>query len=806
MDIVREIVLWTAAVSSLVTISTVSTIQFIVSGPMLPTWDRHTQLSRDLMRFLATSSSESPLLRILGVACFKYWPIVSQILQPVHSNAHISELTIPAYPLSPAVLENAGLWKQKLTRVAQESQQMLMEAERIVSTDSDHIILYMHGGAYTSGTARQYRNVHLRFAQTTGMQILGFSYRLAPQAQYPTQLYDAYCAYMYVRDLGFSDGQIVFAGDSAGGNLALALWQLLRAPVHALVLLSPRVDVTSTRNSWTRNAQVDVLHPYALDNPQSTICQLLAPEGLSQHTYQLLTNPFIAPIHADLTQLPPILMQVGTAEVMLDDIIEFTAQAQIQSSNTVELQQYENMFHVFQAGLPGTRHFKEAWERIAIQVHAQQRVMALSAKPRFVTAQGTRLVLDDHTFVVNGANYWQAMNLGMASGPSSNRTRVLQDLSELSRAGVNMVRILASSEGSQFGIQPDRMYPVLMTAPEQYNEDVFAGLDWVLAQLPRFGIKAAVSLNNYWTWSGGAAQYVSWATNSQIPYPKQWDHLHQTFTDGDYNEFLAYTNRFYADKGIYNTTQHWFYQHIKRVVHRVNTVTHIRYCDDPAIMVWELMNEPQVIEGGEKQMEQWINDSAQLIHQLDPNHLITSGAESKNGRNWHHIMHASPYISLLSCHFWPLNWGYYNATDPTQASLDFSVSKMHEFVQDNALWARNLNKPTVLFEFGMMRDNWGKYAGLLGYSPDAPVTHRNAFYKAVYEAVAKMVQKQQFSGAAFWAYSGTARPPLKPTSQISWTGDPPHEPPGWNSVYDQDTHTLGIIRNFASLCRQVLTT
>ncbi|KAI9471715.1 Alpha/Beta hydrolase protein, partial [Coemansia mojavensis] len=232
------------------------------------------------------------------------------------------------------------------------------------STDSKHIILYLHGGSYTSGTARQYRNMHLRLAQATGVQVLGFSYRLAPQAPYPTQLYDAYCAYQYVRDLGFSDDHIIFAGDSAGGNLALALWQLLRAPIRALVLLSPRVDVTSTRDSWKRNAQVDVLRPYTLDNSHSTIRQLLAPKGLSQQTYQLLSNPFIAPIHADLTQLPPILVQVGTAEVMLDDIVEFAAQAQMQSSSTVELQQYENMFHVFQAGLPGTRHFKEAWERI----------------------------------------------------------------------------------------------------------------------------------------------------------------------------------------------------------------------------------------------------------------------------------------------------------------------------------------------------------------------------------------------------------------------------------------------------------
>ncbi|KAJ2551103.1 hypothetical protein EV175_003815 [Coemansia sp. RSA 1933] len=355
------------------------------------------------------------------------------------------------------------------------------------------------------------------------------------------------------------------------------------------------------------------------------------------------------------------------------------------------------------------------------------------SRDMFVTANGTRLMRNGVAYRVSGANYWQAMNLGMAHGPSSNRQRVLDDLATLARYGVNMVRILASSEGSQFGTAPDRMYPVLMEAPGTYNENVFAGLDWVLAQLPRFNMTATVTLTNYWTWSGGAAQYVSWATASEIPYPVQWDPVRRVFAGGDYNTYLEYANRFYADATIYSTIQGWYRAHLRAVVMRVNTETGLRYRDDPSIMAWELMNEPQIIDthDGEELLFQWIDGSAELIQSLDPHHLVTTGAESKNGERWFEVMHRSTHISLASCHFWPLNWGYYNATDPTDAGVTHSIEKMREFVQANSDWATVRRIPTVLFEYGMMRDNWGQFSGDRAYLPEAPITHRNTFYQAV---------------------------------------------------------------------------
>ncbi|KAI9502118.1 glycoside hydrolase superfamily [Coemansia spiralis] len=428
-----------------------------------------------------------------------------------------------------------------------------------------------------------------------------------------------------------------------------------------------------------------------------------------------------------------------------------------------------------------------------------------SAKSAFVSATGVDLVHNGLLYIISGANYWQAMNLGMAEGPSGNRTRVIRDLEILAGYGVNMIRILAASEGSQLGTQPDRMYPELMPSPGEYNEKVFQGLDWFLAQLPKYNMTATVSLCNYWTWSGGAAQYVSWATNTDIPYPVQWDPLKQIFTGGDYNKYLEYTNRFYADDEIYKKTQGWYRNHIEVVINRVNTVTGIKYKNDPAIMAWELMNEPQVIETknkktGENQLFRWIDDTARYISSLDSHHLITTGAESKNGERWFSIMHRSSYITLASCHFWPLNWGYYNSTDPTDSSVDYSIGKLYEFIDLNSKWAQNLQLPNVLFEYGMMRDNWGEFSGIKAYSPRAPISHRNKFYSAVVDCMKQFSNKngRSFAGSAFWAYSGISRPPSIPTTNITWTGDPPHEPPGWNSVYDNDTDTLEIIKKLST--------
>ncbi|KAJ2224554.1 hypothetical protein IWW45_008059 [Coemansia sp. RSA 485] len=418
----------------------------------------------------------------------------------------------------------------------------------------------------------------------------------------------------------------------------------------------------------------------------------------------------------------------------------------------------------------------------------RQRVMAAATDASLVTARGTRLWRGHAEYHVSGANYWQAMNLAMASGESSDRARVHHDLSQLQSLGINTVRILASSEGSQFNDQPPaRLHPVLMPRPGYHDPMVLHGLDWFLAQLPRYNMTAVVSLANYWTWSGGAAQLVGWATDTEIPYPAQWDPVAQNMTSGDYQRFLEYANRFFdPEDSAFDVAQQIYRHHVTSIVGRMNLVTGRAYASDPTILAWELMNEPQ----RSPHVGRWVAESAQLVRALDPHHLVTPGAECKDGAGWFHTMHSAPDVSLASCHFWAANWGLYNASDPTPASLTSAIGHMQRFVADTAGWAHALGLPVALMEYGLGRDAWGKGAGLLAYQPETPATHRDAYFAAVCTAA----RDSGYVGTAFWAYAGEARPPKGPSAEQSWTGDPPHEPAGWNSVFDRDASTLDVIR------------
>ncbi|KAJ2786518.1 hypothetical protein GGI15_001450 [Coemansia interrupta] len=330
---------------------------------------------------------------------------------------------------------------------------------------------------------------------------------------------------------------------------------------------------------------------------------------------------------------------------------------------------------------------------------------AMLARPEFVRASGTRLWLGTAEYRVRGANYWQAMHLGMAAGPSANRTRVLADLARLRSLGITTVRILAASEGSAPHPTPlQRLAPPLMPLPGQYDLAVLEGLDWVLATLPSFGMTAVVSLANYWTWSGGAAQLVAWADGpaAEIPYPAQWDPVRREMAEGAaYEEFLAYANRLFdPDDPANPAAQRVYREHVRALVTRVNSVNGVRYADDPAVLAWELMNEPQA----SRHVARWIAESAALVRSLDANHLVTPGAECKNGAAWFERMHRAAGVSLATCHFWPANWGLYNASDPTVRSLRGAIGHMHAFVEATAAWARRLGLPVVLAEYGMGRD------------------------------------------------------------------------------------------------------
>ncbi|CAG8695901.1 6529_t:CDS:2, partial [Cetraspora pellucida] len=375
----------------------------------------------------------------------------------------------------------------------------------------------------------------------------------------------------------------------------------------------------------------------------------------------------------------------------------------------------------------------------------------------FIKVAGTGFILDNKPHYVIGANYWQAMNLGMESG---NRSRVLKDLESLKKNGINCLRIMAASEGPPN--EPYRMYPALMNAPGDYDESVFQGLDWFLDQLKNYDMTAIMTLSNFWHWSGGFAQYVHWVDDSApIPYPE---------TSGF--SFDSYSSRFITDPKINDTCQKYYLNHVKTVINRKNTVNGIVYKNDPTIFAWELANEPQAVyvPNAHEIVFQWFDETSKFIKSLDKNHLVTTGTEGKHGKDWFITMHKSDNIDFTSVHLWAEHWGHYIPDDSKPENLQRAVDFMRRYLQETSDWSTKiLKKPVLLGEFGMSRDAWTKISK---YDPKAPVTNRNKFFTEIANKIFELEKQHASTGLMFWAYSGLGRPDdTKPT----WVGDPPHE-------------------------------
>jgi mannan endo-1,4-beta-mannosidase len=387
----------------------------------------------------------------------------------------------------------------------------------------------------------------------------------------------------------------------------------------------------------------------------------------------------------------------------------------------------------------------------------------------FVTRKGLRFDDGGKRYVFVGTNFWPGMNLGAASAPG-NQARLVRELDRLQALGVTNVRVLASSLGPD--TEPYRVVPSLVTQPGTYNETVFRGLDFLLDALAQRGMRAVMILNNYWEWSGGMAQYVSWAENSKIPY--------RLAPGGNYATFIQYVDRFYACAAC----QTEYRANIAALVHRVNTVNGRMYGDDPIIFSWQLANEPRDYPAN------WINDTAQYVKSIDANHMVSVGSEGSWGGDFV-TTHQSQYVDYTTCHIWVENWSKYDPNDASATSLAGATSFALGYLNAHDTAARQLGKPLVLEEFGLARDGWtagGKF------DPAATVTHRDSYYRSIYDAVAASLTSGQgaLAGDNFWAWAGEARPPSL------WAGDPPQETSGWYSIYDTDNSTTALISSHAN--------
>jgi acetyl esterase/lipase len=201
------------------------------------------------------------------------------------------------------------------------------------------IILFLHGGAYAVGSVNVHREFLTRLAKTCQIKVLAIDYRLAPEYPFPSALEDTMTAYNWLLDSGYDPSKIVIAGDSAGGGLTIATLLSLREarkPLPACaVCISPWVNLSTTPVKKNNNND-------PMLNPQ--ILSIFAHYYASQTE---LTNPLVSPIFANLHGLPPILIQVGTNEILLDEIEEFYKNA-LQSNVEIAIDRWQGLFHVFQ--------------------------------------------------------------------------------------------------------------------------------------------------------------------------------------------------------------------------------------------------------------------------------------------------------------------------------------------------------------------------------------------------------------------------------------------------------------------------
>jgi acetyl esterase/lipase len=219
-------------------------------------------------------------------------------------------------------------------------------------------MLYLHGGGFKLGSARSHRSLIVSLATAANCAALALDYRLAPEQKFPAPVEDTVNAYLWLLDQNFPPDQIIFAGDSAGGGLALSAMLALRDQGSALpaagAVMSAWTDLTAAGASYQTRAAADPIHQRGM---------ILA----TAKTYLGGTdskNPLASPLFADLRGLPPLLMQAGSRETVLDDTLDFAAKAK-DAGVAVQISVYEDMIHVFQQFAPDLPEANQAIAEIA---------------------------------------------------------------------------------------------------------------------------------------------------------------------------------------------------------------------------------------------------------------------------------------------------------------------------------------------------------------------------------------------------------------------------------------------------------
>ena len=396
----------------------------------------------------------------------------------------------------------------------------------------------------------------------------------------------------------------------------------------------------------------------------------------------------------------------------------------------------------------------------------------------FVRRQGTSFTLDGQPYRFIGVNYWYGGLL--ATQGEAGKARLKKELDFLKKQGATNLRVMVGAEGLSHGYQYRVLQP-LQPEPGKFDEKIAVGLDYLLAELDKRQMKAVLHFTNTWEWSGGLTQYLEWNGYPNQPLPKDPDY--------NWNKFQQYVAQFYACEPCKEQVN----TYIRYVLGRTNTVTKKPYLRDPAIMAWEIINEPRpMTAAATPAFEAWMKQTAALIKSLDKNHLLTTGSEgdiaTDNDMAVYERLHTDPHIDYLTIHIWPKNWGWFRDT-ATAKGMPAVIAKATAYVDKHAAEAQKLGKPLVIEEFGLPRDGQT-------FTLTAPTTLRDEYYAALF---GMMKKDPVIAGYNFWAFGGTARPVPDQTfwkAGDAYMGDPGGEEQGLNSVFDADKSTWAVISKY----------
>jgi mannan endo-1,4-beta-mannosidase len=352
------------------------------------------------------------------------------------------------------------------------------------------------------------------------------------------------------------------------------------------------------------------------------------------------------------------------------------------------------------------------------------------------------------------------------------RAQVIEMLDDAVASGFNTVRTWAYNVGER---QP------MQTHPGVYHEPSFEGLDWVLREAGKRGVRLILVLTDYWEYHGGVSQYLDWAAAMRRGGGGG--------LTGFFDSGASSKSSFFSDPDC----KRMYKANARALIERVNRYTGVQYRHDETIFAWELINEPRCRGCGDR-LQAWIEEMAKYVKSLDPNHLLSTGEEgfySANSRGsasvnpevWASTTgqdfvenHAVPEIDFAVAHLWPDNWGVFTLGGSLAA--DFTEEWIRAHTRDAT---RVLGKPFVLEEFGVVgpgRGERGAAASILdrrrggifsffggGFGREAPRVADDdvvaSYYRNVYDLVERADSADRaLRGSMFWTWHHDDLKPL----------------------------------------------